>query len=315
MPRTNVPPRPNALLPSDVGAKLERAVHKAVLRPSDCVPGGAVLISTFNQYHRPLHQLQFQAVRALRCLMSRVVLLCFGAHAVDSLRGACVNAPAARQSDFREGDYFSFSWVKWNVAWHALNVASCVLMVDADVVVLRNPFTPEIAARREDLLYQQEHHGHDYAPFLSSTDPSSRIKLRTDGIGNAQNPKPAHFRNAMNSGQLFVRSQPLVERVLQVMPVSASADPRLEQVLVFMELLTKPSGFRASGLPASFASKIWYAPTRLPWRSLLTYHANGLAGKGVAGNVSEKVRRMQEALTQARKNASEGSGLGVAWRL
>ena len=293
-------PRPNALLPSDVRAKLERAVHKAVLRPSDCVPDGAALISTFNQYHRPLHHLQFQAVHGLQCLMSRVVLLCFGEHAVSTLRGACVNAPDVRQSDFREGDYFLLSWVKWNVVWHALNVASCVLMIDADVVVLRNPFTPEIVARREDLLYQQEHHGHDYAPFLLSTDPSSRVKRRVDGAGDAHTPKANHFRSAMNSGQLFVRSQPLVERVLQVMPASASADPRLEQVLVFMELLTKPSGFRASGLPASFASKLWYSPTRLPWRSLLTYHANRYGG-----NVSEKVRWMLEALTQARRNASE----------
>jgi hypothetical protein len=299
------PPRANALLPGDVSAKLERAVHKAVQRTSNCVPDGAVLISTFNEYHRPLHELQFQAVHGLRCLMTRVVLLCFGSHAVNNLRGTCVKAPAARQSDFREGDYFSLSWIKWNVAWHALNVASCVLMVDADVVVLRNPFTPEVTARREDLLYQQEHHGHHYAPFLQSTDPSSRVKLRTDGIGNAPNPKSAHFRSAMNSGQLLIRSQPLVERVLQVMPASPSADSRLEQVLVFMELLTRPSGFRASGLPASFASRHWYSPTRLPWRSLLTYHATWYGG-----NVSEKVRWMQEALTQSNRSASGGLGIG-----
>ena len=275
---------------------MERAVHKAVLRPSDCVPEGAVLISTFKQYHRPLHDLQFRAVHGLQCLMSRVVLLCFGEHAVSTLRGACVNAPDVPQSDFREGSYFLFSWVKWNVAWHALNVASCVLMIDADVVVLRNPFTPEIVARREDLLYQLEHHGHDYAPFIPSTDPSARVPRRIKGVGDAHTPNSSHFLNAMNSGQLFVRSQPLVERVLQVMPASASADPRLEQVLVFMEVLAKPLGFQASGLPASFASKLWYSPTRLPWRLLLTYHTNSPETR----NVSEKVRWMQEALAQAR---------------
>ena len=64
------------------------AVVAALRRPSHCVPVGGVLLSMSNPHHRPLRELQFQRVRHVRCLMDRVVSVCWGEW--DDGLGTCV---------------------------------------------------------------------------------------------------------------------------------------------------------------------------------------------------------------------------------
>ena len=282
------PPTSNALLSDELGAKVTHATRRAVARPSDCVPDGTVLLSTFNEYHLPLHRMQFRAVQGLRCLMSRVVLLCFGSAAPHEWRGACVQAPTVQRSDHKRGDYHLLTWVKWTMAFHAMRAARAVLMIDADCVIVRNPFTPAVVARSDDLLYQEEFDGHFRQPFTSSVDPLARACVAPWCTGNAsRNPAGApawqlRYRRLMresplNTGQLYVRSPALVDAILRTMPPTADADPRLEQVVVFQDVLAA-GRFRASSLPASFAGHCWFKPDRSPtaWCGVVTYHTHCL---------------------------------------
>ena len=106
-------------MPAETGAKVRAAVQHSLAQKSDCVPDGAVLLSILNEAHKPLHVLQMLGVHNLGCLVRRIVLLCFG---TDSQHGTCVHAPSVPKSDFRESQYHHFIWVKWSLAFYALQV-------------------------------------------------------------------------------------------------------------------------------------------------------------------------------------------------
>lgn len=88
------------------------AVAAALLRHSTCVPDGMVLLSMSNPHHRPLREMQFERVRHIDCLMTRVVSVCWGGW-TDGL-GTCVAGDcdaagdeqknsACNPSDYRRG--------------------------------------------------------------------------------------------------------------------------------------------------------------------------------------------------------------------
>ena len=263
----------NPLVPHALGLEVTAAARRAIERPSECVPPKAILLSCFNAHHRQLHAEQLRAVGSLACLTARVVLVCFGGSPpTDAARTSvrCVPGPAVPPSDHKQAAYHQITWAKWSLAYYAMHAAESVLLLDADVAVLRNPFTPGLTSRDEDLLYQQEHVGHERTPFT----PSHRPEARARGPKRPGVPW-ALFGSPVNTGQLYVRSRALVERVMRAMPPTADADPRLEQEIVFEDVLQNRSeGWRASGLPDRYAGHCWYEPRRLPWSSLLTYHAH-----------------------------------------
>ena len=177
-------------------------------------------------------------------------------------RALCARAGCASERS-QAAAYHQITWAKWSLAYYAMHAAESVLLLDADVAVLRNPFTPGLTSRDEDLLYQQEHVGHERTPFT----PSHRPEARARGPKRPGVPW-ALFGSPVNTGQLYVRSRALVERVMRAMPPTADADPRLEQEIVFEDVLQNRSeGWRASGLPDRYAGHCWYEPRRLPWSS------------------------------------------------
>ena len=71
--------------------------------------------------------------------------------------GACVMAPAVAASVFRRGAYIELTWIKWRLVHDALHAAGSVLLLDSDVVLLRNPFDHVGHAhgrRRHDIVFQ-----------------------------------------------------------------------------------------------------------------------------------------------------------------
>ena len=122
------------------------AVLAALSIPSSCVPHEAVMLSMATTHHMRLRPAQFARVRHLDCFMRRVVSVCYGF--VDEL-GACVYGSCNKSlglanpclpSDYRRSQYVALNWAKWPLFIDALRVAKTALWLEADVVILRNPW-------------------------------------------------------------------------------------------------------------------------------------------------------------------------------
>ena len=113
-------------------------VAAAVARPSACVPDGWVVLSMTNTHHAPLQRLQYERVAHLGCFMTRVVSLCYGS--VPDAFGACVYGPHVIASDYRRSQYVSLNWAKWPFFLDAFRAARHLLWIEADVLIMRNPF-------------------------------------------------------------------------------------------------------------------------------------------------------------------------------
>ena len=76
-----------------------------------------VLLSTANEYHAGLRQLQFERVRREECFMQRVLSVCFN---VSDGLGTCVPGPKVRPAEFRTSNYANLIWAKWRILADAL---------------------------------------------------------------------------------------------------------------------------------------------------------------------------------------------------
>jgi len=128
------------------------AVAEALARPSDCVPVGGVMLSMSNPHHQHLRQMQFSRIKHVKCLMDRVVSVCWGDW--DDDLGTCVRGECGEKtkhggytadsacvgSDYRRSQYVSLNWAKWPFFIDALRVARVLLWIEADIVINRNPW-------------------------------------------------------------------------------------------------------------------------------------------------------------------------------
>ena len=143
------------LVPTSLETKVQAAVRSALLVNSTCVPYGAVMLSYVNDAYLPLRAVALQPDR-LPCLMKRFVSVCFGTRDPGTKLGACVSAAPLPNVAYRSGHYFHFMWLKWRLMEIAMREAKSVLFVNADVMLLRNPFTRLPAPAKPnggDLLY------------------------------------------------------------------------------------------------------------------------------------------------------------------
>ena len=152
--------RVNPYIPLATARKFREEVRLAVQRTSSCVPGRGVMFSVVNRHMAPLRELGLHRVARMDCLMRRFVSLCLGGF--RDAHGVCVDAPevrngrqlvdggpAIRVEPFRSSakrmrwssaEYHKVTWAKWSLMHLALFEASYALCIDADVVLLRNPF-------------------------------------------------------------------------------------------------------------------------------------------------------------------------------
>ena len=235
------------------------AVAGAVATPSTCVPEGAVLLTLFNDHHRPLYELQFRRVRQLECLISRLVSICFGADACRDAIGRAVSGGDVRASDFRKGAYVELTWAKWRLMHAALEHARAVLFVDSDVVLFRNPFTAmgAVDVRAHDIRFLAEL---ACAPTATcASQPAWRAPVRLPGAA----PWPC----SLNGGVLLLTSQRLAARVAEREPVfdyrhkNSSGLPIDQDPADEIANRRGHAGgdFSSCALPTSFVGFCWWA--------------------------------------------------------
>ena len=206
------------LITNEAALAWRGAVRAALERDTSCVPDGAVLLTMVDHNQAALRPLQFARVMTMPCLMARVVSLCWN-HTDD---WGCVHANEAwaRSSPpvSVSALYHLFSWAKWNLLLQALSLgASLAVFVDADVLLLRNPFD---ALRRADTK-------------PSAVDLPSRsicgtreILYQFEGPGS----------NPLNSGQLVACSANAVESVLSRRPLHFDGSTQIEQEIAYAAL-------------------------------------------------------------------------------
>jgi len=266
--------RSSAILGAADLAAFRSAVRAAVRLPSGCVPSSSVLVSVVGAAATMLRPLQFERVASLHCLMRRVVTLCW--NHTDAF-GACVPArplstpPSAAA---REVQYHALTWAKWHVLHAALLEARVALFVDADVLLLANPFTTlsvsRFAAEHADKHADERH------------EPTPELLYQFEGPGS----------NPINGGQLLASSSHEAEAVRVVLsqePTSFGGVTQLDQEIAYLALSGRPE-VRTAELPHTFAGNCWWGPEIVPWCDLVTFHAH------CTGSLPEKLNRIKLVL-------------------
>ena len=151
--------------------------------------------------------------------MERVVSVCF--NDVSDSFGRCVQSSfVIPPSDFRRSNYANLIWAKWRIIGDALRVATTAMWLDADVVILRNPWSalqllgPPSASSPPlyDIRYQSE-------------PPPSANQAET-----CSKPLPVCETCAsINGGQLLVRNAAVARSIYASRPRNLSNTDRLDQ--------------------------------------------------------------------------------------
>ena len=148
------------------------AVALALTIPSTCVPHDAVMLSMATTHHMRLRPAQFARVAHLDCFMQRVVSVCYGF--TDDL-GTCVYGSCNKTlglanpclpSDYRRSQYVALNWAKWPLFIDTLLVAKTALWLEADVVILQNPW--EVLLAEAELFRTVNDVSYPLDTFLSS---------------------------------------------------------------------------------------------------------------------------------------------------
>ena len=273
-------------------ANVSSFVARLVSRPSDCVPPGAVLLSTTNEYHSKLRELQFSRVRDQSCLMDRLLSVCFN---VSDGLGTCVPGPRVFPAEFRKSNYANLIWAKWRILADALSdAATTALWLDADVVMLRNPFDSEALwpGTGHDIRYQAE------------VPPSHNGSAAWRHAAADACPPLAHT-NGLNGGQLLLNSGALARDMDRRRPPKLSNADLLDQD--FANRLLLSGGYSRCPLPSTFASHHWgRGMPHLDPCEVVTVHTNG-AGT-IAGKASAMASWLKRTAHCAHVNATSDSG-------
>ena len=254
--------RPELEVPS-----VTSAVSHALLRPSVCVPDGGIVLSVVNKHHARLRPVQFHFIRHRPCFMRRVVSVCFS-NMTDSF-GKCITSTfTVPPSDFRRSNYANLIWAKWRIIIDALAcpAAKMALWLDADVLILRNPWSAL------GLLGPQATDG-----------PNFDIRFQSEGPPTAEQADPCtpplpigSLESRLNGGQLLVTSAMLASHIYGARPRNLSNTDRLDQdwadallynVSRFSYLLENASyaheprrRYSSCILPSTFVAECWNNP-------------------------------------------------------
>ena len=250
------------------------AVAAALSIPSTCVPHEAVMLSMATTHHMRLRSAQFARVSHLGCFMQRLVSVCYGF--TDSY-GTCVHGSCNKTlglanpclpSDYRRSQYVALNWAKWPLFIDTLRVAKSALWLEADVVILRNPWELLLS---EAELFATVHHA---VRYQYETPPCTTPKLIESPAVVCTKPgeKPPPHPEPLNCGQLLLNSLDFALEVWASRPAiirngAVSQQGYANQVR---------RNYSESGLPLGFFNHCWKAHryTRVTDAcQLQTYHA------------------------------------------
>ena len=253
-----------------------KAVAAALTRPSNCVPTGGVMLSMANPHHRPLREMQFSRVKHVRCLMDRLISVCWGDW--DDGLGTCVRGEcemtkkgghaigsACIQSDYRRSQYVSLNWAKWPFIIDALQVARVILWIEADVVINRNPWeglagVPGVDApwlvRHDkraplDVAFQWETVPCDPATGFPTPD-NSTTWVKDPGVV-CQSKSRHYHAEPLNCGQLLITSRRFAQAVWNSRPVQFQNGAPSQQ----HHANVIKANFSHDGLPLDFFNYCW----------------------------------------------------------
>lgn len=293
----------NPMVSADVASRFGKAVRLA-LRDSagSCIPKGAVVLSIADPSVARLRELSLRRVARLQCFMRRVITLCLDGY-TDSRGGTCVPAAtqtrkgmskAAGGSRHRSEKWSQLSWAKWPLLHVALSEggARMALFIDADVLLLRNPFARMDAAQ---LAWPNFHHQED---CLTATDRAA---------------KSCEQPCRLNTGFLLVTSASFCWEVLrQLHPRRWTARMPLDQDVLqwgMKAFLRRDHNVTSCSFPAQvFASHCSepYAQRlhvrgikRINRCQLVAYHATCLY------NVSQKLAQLEATLSQVERRCKK----------
>ena len=251
------------------------AVTAALATYSHCVPHGAVMLSMATTHMRRLRPYQFYQVAGLQCFMDRFVSLTYG---FTDTYGTCVYGNCSRSmgkanpcipSDYRRSQYVSLNWAKWPLFISALKVARAALWLEADVLILVNPWESLLLeaqrgpTRDHAIRYQWEN-----LPCATPDEiGTSAVGCRTSGPNH---PEP------LNCGQLLLTSLAFAESVWAARPpVFQNGALSQQHYANVARANITPSG-AYSGLPATFFNHCWLEHKGAKindFCALVTYHA------------------------------------------
>lgn len=232
------------------------AVAAALMVPSVCVPSGAVMLSMATTHHMKLRREQFARVRHLDCFMQRVVSVCYGFH--DDL-GRCVHGSCNKSlglanpclpSDYRRSQYVALNWAKWPLFISTLHVARSALWLEADVVILRNPW--EILLAEAELFATVNHAIRYQYESPPCTLPS---RVQSEAVACVKSTWPLPHPEPLNCGQLLLNSLEFAQEVW------ASRPPVFRNGAVSQQGYANSikGNYSESGLPLSFFNHCWKA--------------------------------------------------------
>ena len=267
------------------------AVASALRTQSACVPVDAVALSQANRAHAGLRALGLQ--RMPPCFLARLVSVCFGeasacGHCADA-PSACVLGAAVEDSSFGKGAYVHLIFFKWRVLADALLAARWALWLDADVVLLQNPW--EALGRplgKWSIRYSLEaspcgaRAGKPHCPARAS-EPHCPL-LHEQAVVRAKG-SWVQTPHALNSGQMLLTDGALAEAVYARRPTAPGAvwDGRrvLDQTIA----------------QASWGAHVAFGPQELAmhcaaWnrRALCVHSGNGLSTAPRGGGATARCR-------------------------
>ena len=195
------------------------SVLAALAIASDCVPRDAVMLSMATTHHRKLRPVQFARVKHMDCFMSRMVSVCYGF--LDEY-GTCVYGSCNKSlglsnpclpSDYRRSQYVALNWAKWPLFINALSVARSALWLEADVVILSNPW--ELLLSQAQLAATVNH----AIRYQFEAPPCSVPSLVQDrAVACAKSGWPTPHPEPLNCGQLLLNSLQLAHEVWGARP-------------------------------------------------------------------------------------------------
>ena len=249
------------------------AVLRALAIPSTCVPNEAVMLSMATTHHMRLRPLQFSRVAHLDCFLSRLVSVCYGF--TDSY-GQCVYgscnaslglANPCLPSDYRRSQYVALNWAKWPLFIDTLRVARSALWLEADVVILTNPW-PLLLSETEKFASV-----HDAIRYQFETPPCTMPeKVQSPAVACTKSDWPTPHPQPLNCGQLLLNSLQFALEVWSSRPAVFKNGEMSQQG--YANIIK--GNYSESGLPLGFFNHCWKAHRYAKVTDacqLQTYHA------------------------------------------
>ena len=168
--------------------------------------------------------------------MLRMITVCY--NVTDSFGTCVVSNTAIPPSDFKRSNYANLIWAKWRILSDTLLVARLALWLDADVLILRNPWPyldiPDTTSAPFDIRYQSEN------PCIETECAGLRARC-----------------GALNGGQLLLGNRAVAQQIYEARPQNLTNTDELDQDYADRIIHNQSNHFTHCPLTGKFFSHCW----------------------------------------------------------